>query len=395
MSASRESKTARVAGRRVRAVDGRAAAVPVRSERSRVIDTLETIITQDIGGRGLAVDPKDNLVTRCQGHLARAAAHLASEPASVAIVTGFYVAHAKKPTVETDGPCGAIALAWLLARLGARVSLVTDPLGAAPIASGLQAAHIGDLPIALEVFPFEDDDADAATRASNEPAASGKSAAFAESFFRTGPGESLSHLIAIERAGPSWVGAAGLGGADSLRFATLCPSEHQNHVHNFRGQIITAQTAKTHLLFDFVRENNLPVRTIGIGDGGNEIGMGSIPWQVIHANIPNGLGARIACRVATDWTIACGVSNWGAYALATAVAWLRGRPELLDEWTDERERTVLSALVEAGTVDGVTGQPTMSVDGQPLDQHLSVWAQIREAVRRQPFQRSLPSEFSR
>jgi hypothetical protein len=172
-----------------------------------------------------------------------------------------------------------------------------------------------------------------------------------------------------------------LGGADSLRFATHCPSEHQNHVHNFRGQIITAQTAKTHLLFDFVRENNLPVRTIGIGDGGNEIGMGSIPWQVIHANIPNGLGARIACRVATDWTIACGVSNWGAYALGTAVAWLSGRSELLRDWTDERERGVLAALVDAGAVDGVSGRPTMSVDGLTIEQHLGIWGQIREAAR--------------
>jgi hypothetical protein len=136
-----------------------------------------------------------------------------------------------------------------------------------------------------------------------------------------------------------------------------------------------------HLLFDFVAENHLPVRTIGIGDGGNEIGMGSIPWQVIHANIPSGLGARIACRVATDWTIACGVSNWGAYGLATAIAWLRKQPELLLEWTDARERAVLAAMVDAGAVDGVTGKPTLSVDGLPIEQHLAVWGQIRDTVR--------------
>jgi hypothetical protein len=154
-------------------------------------------------------------------------------------------------------------------------------------------------------------------------------------------------------------------------------------VHNFRGEIITSHTAKTHLLFDFVRQNKLPVRTIGIGDGGNEIGMGSIPWPVIHANIPGGLGARIACRVPTDWTIACGVSNWGAYALGTAVAWLRGRAELLGEWTDERERAVLAALVDGGAVDGVTGQAALSVDGMPIERHFEIWGQIRQAAERE------------
>src|SRR5206468_9123446 len=97
-------------------------------ERSLVIERLEQIITEDIGGRGLALDPTDNLVTRCRGNLERAARHVAAEGSAVAIVTGFYVASARKPTIETDGPCGSLALAWLLAKLGYSVTLVTDPL---------------------------------------------------------------------------------------------------------------------------------------------------------------------------------------------------------------------------------------------------------------------------
>ena len=249
----------------------------------------------------------------------------------------------------------------------------------------MRAAPAGRLPLSLEVFPFEDDDLAGNGRASNDPRFSVRSLAFAESFFRSGPGDGLNHLISVERAGPGhWRPPADYClDSDFHRCAKLLPAEHQNQVHNFRGQIITAQTAKTHLLFDFIRENNLPVRTIGIGDGGNEIGMGSIPWPVIHSNIPGGLGARIACRVPTDWTIACGVSNWGAYALGSAVAWLRGRPELLVEWSDDRERYVLGALVGAGAVDGVTGQPTMSVDGLAIEHHLAIWGQIREAARLQ------------
>ncbi len=382
MSGSRGNKTARIAGRVARTIAARAAAVPVQPERSRVINKLEAIITQDIGGRGLAVDPNDNLVTRCRGNLARAASHLATEGSAVAIVTGFFIAHAATPSIETDGPCGAIALTWLLTKLGYTVTLVTDPLGEPAIAAGLRAAPIDAGAATVHVFPFEQAETGVAERSLDDPRPRRRSLDYVESFFRSGPGESLTHLLAIERAGPSWSESARpSNNADSRRFAELCPPDHQNQVHSFRGQIITDQTAPTHLLFDFIRENNLPVRTIGIGDGGNEIGMGSIPWSVIHANIPSGLGARIACRVATDWTIACGVSNWGAYALGTAVAWLRGRPELLGEWTDECERAVLAALVAAGAVDGVTGQPTMSVDGLPLERHLAVWGQIRDAAR--------------
>jgi hypothetical protein len=330
----------------------------------------------------LAVDPADNLVTRCRGKLAGAARHVAAEGSAVAIVTGFFVASAKKPSIETDGPCGAIALAWLLDQLGCQVTLVTDSLGAVPVAAGLEAASPDRKFASLVVFPFEDEDPAGRWRRSNEPKNSRRSAEFTEQFYRSGAGKNLTHLIAIERAGPSHSirrEHPPLDGSD--RFAALCPAEDQDHVHNFRGQIITAQTAKTHLLFDFIQDNDLPVRTIGIGDGGNEIGMGSIPWQVIHVNIPGGLGARIACRVATDWTVACGVSNWGAYALASAVACLRGRPDLLEQWTDDRERSVLAALVEAGAVDGVTGEPALSVDGLPFDQHLKIWSQIRQAAQ--------------
>jgi hypothetical protein len=85
--------------------------------------------------------------------------------------------------------------------------------------------------------------------------------------------------------------------------------------------------------------------------------------------------------VPTDWTIACGVSNWGAYALAAAVTHLRHQPALLDEWSDAREKRVLAAMVDAGAVDGVTGKRTMSVDGLPIEQHLTIWNQIRHACR--------------
>ncbi len=352
-----------------------------RGARHSPADRLETIITRDPGGRGLRTDGRDNPVRRCRGQIGRAAADLAGTARRVMVVTGFHVRGPHGPTIETDGPAGAIALAWFLSELGAEVMLMTDPLGAAILQAGLDAAALGPQRLPLRVFPFENDDPASPERRSNELAASAGSTAFSRALLETEQAQGLTHLVAIERAGPSHAAgphrtALGADAGDSGD----PPPDSENQVHNFRGQVITAQTGKIHLLFDQIREARLPVRTIGIGDGGNEIGMGCIPRRVLDRNIAGGLGARIACRIATDWTICCGVSNWGAYALGAAVAQQRGAAHLVAEWTDERERNVLGALVAAGAVDGVTGKLDPSVDGLPLEEHLEVWRQIRAAV---------------
>ena len=144
-----------------------------------------------------------------------------------------------------------------------------------------------------------------------------------------------------------------------------------------RGRDISAYMAPAHRLFEDA-EQSPRITTIGIGDGGNEIGMGKIPWDVIRRNVPN--GGLIACRVPTDHLIVCGVSNWGAYALAAGVALLRGTklaPNLFDV---ERERELLRIMVEKGPlVDGVTGKPTATVDGLSFDEYVRPLRRIKES----------------
>ena len=60
------------------------------------------------------------------------------------------------------------------------------------------------------------------------------------------------------------------------RFERDVPPEHRDVCHNMRGRDITAWTAPAHLLFESVAKTRPDVRTIGIGDGGNELGMGSL-----------------------------------------------------------------------------------------------------------------------
>ena len=83
-----------------------------------------------------------------------------------------------------------------------------------------------------------------------------------------------------------------------------------------------------------------PWTTIGIGDGGNEIGMGSIYRAVRAANIPN--GDKSACVVPCDHLIVATISNWGAIGLIGSVAILRSdlREGLLKGVTRELDRKI-------------------------------------------------------
>ena len=66
----------------------------------------------------------------------------------------------------------------------------------------------------------------------------------------------------------------------------------------------------------FLAKKHPEIVTIGIGDGGNEIGMGKV-FERVAANVQ--YGSEIACTVASDYLISAGVSNWGGYALAKAI----------------------------------------------------------------------------
>ena len=118
--------------------------------------------------------------------------------------------------------------------------------------------------------------------------------------------------------------------------------------------------------FDWVaekaREHGVP--TIGIGDGGNEIGMGKIRDLVV-LHVP--LGEKIASTIETDELILSAVSNWGAYGLI-AQASLELEKNLLSGW---EEAFVVRLLVENGLIDGVSKKREVSVDGIPIEVHVA------------------------
>jgi hypothetical protein len=319
------------------------------------LTAIRDLIQEDVGNRGLRTDPVSNLVNACPDDFAAACRSIAETPQpAIAIVTGFWIPTATPPCGETDGPLGALFLARALVPLRVKVTLVTDVFCRRAVEAGLSACGL-ETAVELRTLP-----------GLHEPVVerlAGDWLAFVREI-------GLTHLVALERVGPSHTPesiAAQLGPQDSLRqFLDEVPKDERDRCRTMRGLDITPQTGPAHLLFEAVKAHVPHITTIGIGDGGNEIGMGKIAWDVIRRNIPR--GGLIACRVPTDHLIVCGVSNWGAYGLAAGVRLLRGAapdPELFDV---ERERALLEVMVKEGPlVDGVRGVTSATVDGLDFD----------------------------
>ena len=129
------------------------------------------------------------------GQLALAAGDLAHSARRVAIVTGFCRQAAGGFAAETDGPPGALFLARALDACGAQVILVGDRYATPLLQAGkrhwrLQHVQICEMP--LEDRPPQSGGAGSLPQTD----------AWCAEFF-AGPGSELSHLISIERAGPS------------------------------------------------------------------------------------------------------------------------------------------------------------------------------------------------
>ena len=315
---------------------------------------IRDAIQSDPGNRGLARDPQANLINACPGDLAAACRSIAEHPAPVVgVVTGFWIPAAQRG--ETDGPLGAVFLLRALEALGIPACILTDPFCSPACGAGLRAAGVLPGPSSVRVL-------------SEQPLRQ--------------PPLTLTHLIALERVGPSHTPESiraqpGATEQTVQAFRADVPAADHDRCHTMRGLDITDLMRPAAWLFERPAR---PAVTIGIGDGGNEIGMGKIPWDVIRRNIPD--GGRIACRVATDHLIVAGVSNWGAYALAAGVALLRG-VALPAEWFDaEAERKILAFMVEHGPlVDGVTGERAARVDGLPWADYAAVLGRIGQIVR--------------
>ena len=213
---------------------------------------------------------------------------------NVFIITGFYCFSA----AETDGPPGAYFLAAALRKLGFSPMIISDAISAPllrnigfPVMIHHQTLSPEFVRNTLEIY---------------QPVA----------------------LISIER----------------------CGRAEDGRYYNMRKTDISAYTPA---LDTYFLEAPKEILTIGIGDGGNEIGMGNVAHQIKTLDI-------IPSVIAVNHLIAATVSNWGVFGLIAALS-LQTSQNLLPE--PEIVRNFIKGIVDKGAVDGVTGTHSYTVDG--------------------------------
>ena len=329
-----------------------------------LITDIDRLIRRDPARRGL-ISTEPQYGPLGAGQLHAAAEDLAQHASCVALVTGFFVPRSDPPAAETDGPPGTLLLAQALEAIGIETWVITDELCANAVAVAADASVYSR------------------TRLLVSPR---MSADWSAEFLEGGVGRRLSHLVALERVGPSHTQASFLAQQRVAPppveiFGERVHVETHGRCHNMRGEIIDEHTGELYRLFEDVRRLRPDVKTIGVGDGGNEIGMGAILWEELVRRLEGAHAARIPCRIATDWLIVAGTSNWGGYALAAATLLLRGATEALGPWDGDHQRRVIEQMVEQGpAVDGVTARREATVDGLPFLTYIQPWEGIRRLL---------------
>lgn len=249
----------------------------------------------------------------CRTEMLEEATGLLDSSVRPVIVTGFFVPNAGAP--ETDGPPGAAVLTRALQKLEKEAFLVTDSLNSTALTACCRAVGIHGEVIAEKASEVMELDPDL--------------------------------LVFIER-----LGRAGDG-----------------KYYNMRGEDITGWTPSLDGAAYDALSKGIPV--LAVGDGGNEAGM-----ACLMPGMKGLLGNYSSCLSVVRSTVAVpvDVSNWGGYALVCMLSCRHGR------WlghSSEEERFMIEAMINAGAVDGVTGQSILSVDGMDVEVHEEVVKRLR------------------
>lgn len=322
------------------------------------IHRLESTIQYDIGNRGIStfILPQGELLDAAQSLF-----RLKGTSNSAALITGFPCLIDCNPPTETDGPLGAVAIArsFLAATTATPSSNNDKPCEEEPtlffltercneevLRATLESAGLLNHPrLNFVSFPPKKEWTE---KESDELEAISKQ---------------VSTSVAIERTGP---------GKDG-------------NYYTMRGYDMTHMLAPLDIIMK-PRDtliNGMAFKSVGIGDGGNEVGMGKVWDEIQVSTVPH--ATKIACVVAADHLIVCGVSNWGGNALGAAITLLN--MEVSDNatkcWeqgmtTDAGDIAILDAMVAVGARDGCSRKLEATVDGFPFEESLKITRAIRE-----------------
>ncbi len=154
--------------------------------------------------------------------------------------------------------------------------------------------------------------------------------------------------------------------------------------HNMRGHDYSDGRARIDYLVLEAQKRH--IKTVGVGDGGNEIGMGcvldAVKKHVKYGDMCQcGCNGGLAATTKTDILLTASVSNWGCYAICAALALKCGKASLAHNGVDELR--LLNVAVQAGMVDGNTGKAETTVDNFNMQANCAFIEFMRELVYRQ------------
>ena len=254
-----------------------------------------------------------------ENFLYEAAKKISTKSGKVFIVTGFFISYANSP--ETDGPPGAVAIGFALKQLGFEVIYITDKWSFSMIKGLLSEEDT------LINFPVTSHN---------------KSNSFSKKL--------------IEKYSPSMV--------ISIERASLV---EDGTYRNWKQEDISKYNAKIDYLF------TSSLFSIGIGDGGNEIGMGNLAEKIKSIK---GLPEQPSITKVDDLIISS-CSNWGAFGLIAALSKIKKQNLLLS--VDQVKKIIIKS-VDLGAVEGLSGKKIYAVDGRGLKEDSKCLDQLHNYI---------------
>jgi hypothetical protein len=284
-------------------------------DRPEVFENVDRLVQVELRPAGLPMGVIPQLYALARGSgppLSLTIARRLLEPGidRVACVTGVVFDPVRRG--EIDGPIGSAVLADALARLG-RSTAVVVPADVIGVVSAVRAELHADFEVVADCDASADE---------------------------------FDAAVAVERLGRN----------------------RKDQHHTIFGAPLELDPAADELFEELTELGRL---TVGLGDGGNEIGFGAL-FDDARRLVPRGAECGCPCAdglvtsTAVELLFPVSVSNFGAYAITAALGLLSGRPALLP--TTSRIHEALVAALAEGCLDGGTFRPGfVGDDGIPFE----------------------------
>jgi D-glutamate cyclase len=330
------------------------------SNYEAVGESIDKLISLDVRPPFFAQGVIETLYRAAREKMKRPLTLLAAErlkeavkPNSLVIVSSGFVLPPHFPVGEMDGPPGAVALGKIINKgLGAKVLFLTEEA----VVNTMKATCAG---AGLKLYDYESfKDVSRCAAVKDFPIDPVKASEEAQRIM-----EELkpSAVITLEKIGRNEKGIH----------------------HTGLGSDMSPYTAKVDLLVDKAREKG--VLTIGVGDYGNEIGLGVIKETARELaeygkKCQCGCGGGMVTTVETEVVVVAGMSNWGGYGIEACLAVLLEDLDLIHD--AECERRIIEQCSLAGASDGATNGSDFMADGIYVDGQMAMMTLLKRVAQR-------------